>query len=141
MITKTTMRKKKYEVPGMMEWHPVFRVGRTRMQVSFTGGHMCGGGSTPASYHTSDPVVQAVIEKSEAFRSGRIRLGITDCNDGGAVARPPSQTHHEVFEYSDKEQIYDYLEHEKGVPVEELCDDDSCFRVARRLGIVLNKLP
>lgn len=66
--------KKRYEVSGMMEWHPVFNIGRTRMRVPFTGGHLCGGGITPATYETSDPVVQAVIEDSAAFRSKRIRL-------------------------------------------------------------------
>ena len=66
--------KKRYEVRGMMEWHPVFRAGRTRLQVSFTGGHLCGGACTPAAYETSDSVVQAVIEASAAFRSGRINV-------------------------------------------------------------------
>ncbi|MBO5445672.1 MAG: hypothetical protein J5995_10085 [Muribaculaceae bacterium] len=66
--------KKRYEVSGMMEWHPVFCIGRTRMRVSFTGGHLCGGGTTPASYETDDPVVQAVIEGSAEFRRKRIRL-------------------------------------------------------------------
>lgn len=67
--------RKRYEVTGMMEWHPVFNVGRTRLRVSFTGGHLCGGGTTPAVFETSDPVVQAVIEGSAAFRGNKIRLG------------------------------------------------------------------
>lgn len=69
-----TDMKKRYEVRGMMEWHTVFAAGRSRIRVSFIGGHLCGGGSTPAVYETSDPVVQKVIERSGAFRSGRIRL-------------------------------------------------------------------
>lgn len=69
-----SIMKKRYEVRGMMEWHPVFNVGRTRIAVSFTGGHLCGGGTTPAVFETDNPVVQAVIENSDAFRSNRIRL-------------------------------------------------------------------
>lgn len=66
--------RKRYEVDGMMEWHTVFRVGRTSLSVSFTGGHLCGGGTTPAAFETSDPVVQTVIENSESFRNRKIRL-------------------------------------------------------------------
>lgn len=53
----------------------MFAVGRARIQVSFTGGHLGDGCSTPAKYTTSDPVVQKVIENSEHFRNGRIRVG------------------------------------------------------------------
>lgn len=66
------MNMKRYEVRGMMEWHPEFRVGRSRLTVPFTGGHLCGGACTPASFETADPVVQIVIEQSAYFRSGMI---------------------------------------------------------------------
>lgn len=66
--------KKRYEVKGMMEWHPMFVAGRARVRVSFTGGHLGEGCVSPARFETSDPVVQRLIEKSAAFRSGRIRL-------------------------------------------------------------------
>lgn len=72
------MTKKRYDVRGMMEWHPVFSAGRSRLQVSFTGGHLCGGASTPASFETEDPVVQAIIEGSKAFKTGRITIGKED---------------------------------------------------------------
>lgn len=53
----------------------MFAVGRARIQVSFTGGHLGDGCQTPAKYSTSDPVVQRVIESSAAYAAGRIRLG------------------------------------------------------------------
>lgn len=68
------MTKKRYEVRGMMEWHPVFVAGKARVQVSFTGGYLGDGCSTPARFETADEVVQRVIENSDAFRKGRIRL-------------------------------------------------------------------
>lgn len=125
--------KKTYEVPGMMEWHPVFKTGRVRMTVAFTGGHLCGGASTPASCETSDPVVQAVIENSGAFRSGRIRVAM------GQQPSPTRRKSTEVFEYSTEEEIYDFLEKKKGVPLERLCNKDSCYTEAKRLDIILKK--
>ncbi len=58
----------------MMEWHPVFVVGRTRLQLPFVGGHFCGGASCAATFQTSDRVLQEIIENSEAYISGRIRV-------------------------------------------------------------------
>lgn len=118
-----------------MEWHPIFKVGRMRLQLSFTGGHLCGGATTAACYETSDPVVQKVIEDSEAFRNGRILLASMESRDSSSRLPKPS-----VFEYSDLEEVYDYLEQKKGVTLEELnADEDACFRVAKRLGIILKK--
>lgn len=198
-----------------MEWHPVFRAGRTRIQVPFTGGHLCGGACTPASYETSDPVVQMVIERSAAFRQGRIRLVMegggewraeggegsvksgegraeggkgraeggeamggghsdrrpvgptaesgdsgaavrmtashnetahedTDCASGAAVRMTASNemtASHEgcVFEYSKIDDISDFLQFNKEVPLERLCSDEACFKEAERLGVVLIK--
>lgn len=150
------MKRKKYEVAGMMEWHPVFKVGRTRLHVSFTGGHLCSGGNTPASYETSDPVVQTVIEKSAAFRSGKIRIGAV-IESGKAENSNMSELRNEpamsvgtytavtaprnefVMEYEDIEEVYEFLQHQKGVPLERLCSPDSCVTEAKRLGIVLKR--
>ncbi len=68
------MTIKTYEAPGMMEWHPVFVVGRTRLQLPFVGGHFCGGATCAATFQTSDPVVQKIIENSVAFKSDKIVL-------------------------------------------------------------------
>ena len=122
--------KKRYEVRGMMEWHPEFRVGRGRIQVSFTGGHLCGGASTPASYETADPVVQTVIESSAAFRQGRIRLVKEEGHTGrrpvlpGTVPSEPSCGDAPdkgcVFEYCNVDDISDFLQLKMDVPLESL---------------------
>ncbi|MDE7419441.1 MAG: hypothetical protein K2N35_04460 [Muribaculaceae bacterium] len=142
------MKRKKYEVSGMMEWHPEFKVGRTRLQVSFTGGHLCNGGNTPASYETSDPVVQAVIERSAAFRSGKIRVGKeVDISDSEVDAFDSAESKEEsqvaekgfVFEYSDINEVYSFLEDMKGVPAARLCTPESYAVEAKKLGIILKK--
>lgn len=151
---KYTM-KKRYEVKGMMEWHPVFKVGRSRLQVSFTGGNLCGGAHTAASFETSDPVVQKVIEDSVPFRSKRISLVYSEACDqksetgthglsGSLGSLPPISDHptpteSNIFEYSNEEDIYEYLQHTCGVSVDELSAEDSCYDVANRLGITLRK--
>ncbi|MDE6023214.1 MAG: hypothetical protein K2G13_06900 [Muribaculaceae bacterium] len=154
--------RKKYEVAGMMEWHPIFMAGKTRVQVSFKGGNLCGGASTAASYETSDPVVQAVIEHSDAFRIGRIRLGRSweECcthssrnshdkklsqnpqankSTGVAKDKPKISKKSFRFEYQNMGQVTDLLHYDKGVPVERLLDEESCRKEAAILGIELIK--
>lgn len=154
--------RKKYEVAGMMEWHPIFMAGKTRIQVSFRGGNLCGGASTAASYETSDPVVQAVIEHSDAFRNGRIKLGRSwkDCcsktprssNDkktpqspsvdkSSPVVQDKPEVPKKTFrlEYHDIGEVTDLLHYKKGVPVERLFDEESCRKEAAILGIEIVK--
>ena len=147
------MTKKRYEVRGMMEWHPVFRAGLTRVQVSFTGGHLCGGASTAASFETSDPVVQLLIERSEAFRSGRITL--RSCSSSGllpastapegprAVSVAPRREgdipspHETVMEFEDLDKASDFLQRYKGIRIDDIVTRDQCVAEARRFGIDL----
>ena len=141
-------KRKKYEVRGMMEWHPEFKVGRTRLQVSFTGGHLCGGACSPAVFETSDPVVQAVIEKSAPFRSGKIRVGavreeaddMKKPDDKGETVPTVAVTEKQFeLEYEDIEEVFEFLNHAKGVPLARLSTNESCFEEAKRLGIILKK--
>ncbi|MCM1489271.1 MAG: hypothetical protein NC095_00365 [Muribaculum sp.] len=152
---------KRYEVRGMMEWHPMFAVGRARIQVSFTGGHLGEGCSTPAAYITSDPVVQRVIEHSEAFLNHRIRVAACypDTSDKNVVpknkkavkaaAASPFATSvkkavsennsedMEIMEFDDYEDAADFLHYKKNIPVDQLLDWESCVVEANRQGIKL----
>ena len=122
-----------------MEWHTEFRVGRGRLQVSFTGGHLCGGASSPASYETSDPVVQKVIESSGAFRSGRIRLSMQSQVMGRRLPDllPTPDTSLTPIEFKDLDEAGDFLQHTKGIPLERLVTLDQCLAEAKRLGLDL----
>ena len=69
------MKKKVYEVKGLMEWRvdlPSGSAEGTFITVHFTGGHRAAYGMAPARYVTDDPVEQAIIEASPWFTSGRI---------------------------------------------------------------------
>lgn len=65
---------KTYGVDGLMEWHARIPVGNGAMHVDFTDGAITGYGVTPAEFTTKNPVVQAIIEKSDYFRQGKIFL-------------------------------------------------------------------
>lgn len=155
---------KRYEVRGMMEWHPMFAAGKARIQVSFTGGHLGEGCVTPARYETSDPVVQKVIENSSAFKSGRIRLAFAKTEKVSSVAAPrPTNnvaSHHvsvcdvpnaginvvkddkppvlrkklETFEFEDIDAAREFLAGPKRVPKSRLFDKSDILREAHILG-------
>ncbi len=136
--------KKIYEVKGMMEWHPEFRVGRVCLKVAFTGGHLCGGACTPAVCETTDPVVQKVIESSTAFRNGRIRLVKEQQLMEGRLPSLPPDVPGSLppkklvsIEFDDIDKATDFLQHAKGIPLERIITLDQCVAEAKRLGMDL----
>lgn len=78
------MATKKYGATGLMEWMCSIAVGGASFSFPFTGGMLNGYGMTPATYVTSNPVYQRIIEDSGYFRSGKIRL----LSSSGAEAEP-----------------------------------------------------
>lgn len=66
--------KKTYAVYHLTEKHTVFRLGKTKVKVSFTGGVVTKQGVKPATFTTDDPVVQMAIEKSDDFRKGNVKI-------------------------------------------------------------------
>lgn len=152
--------RKKYTVRGMMEWHPVFKAGRARIQVSFTGGHLGDGCITPASFETSDIVLQRVIEKSSAFRSGRIRLSATVREEGDSEAGSAAKAKADIKErpavrkaeaaslqkdlfgmqtmvFESMDAAAEYLHEEKGIPLARLMEAEECRAEAVKIGINL----
>lgn len=150
----------------MMEWHPVFTVGKTRIQVPFTGGYLSDGAVTPATFETSDPVVQTVIERSAAYKSNRIRLrsqmdipGLTTpkiaatkpqiaqeasekAQKSPEIATLPIFPEEEapdlkVLEFDSWQLASDSLQYDYKVPLELLKDEASCMAEARKLGLEL----
>lgn len=133
--------RKVYEAPGMMEWHPVIIAGKSRVRVSFEGGYFSGRGHTPASYETADGVVQAMIENSSQFKTGRIRLaaGFKKGIQAKAALRSPavseSRDQMTEFEFPDLIQAQDYLVMEKNVARTEVLTAEDCVREGARRGI------
>lgn len=65
---------KTYGIYGLLEWHGYVTSGTTRMKVSFTNGSTSAWGVAPATFTTKDALTQHIIENSDQFKGGRIRL-------------------------------------------------------------------
>lgn len=65
---------KTYAVYGIMDWICQISSGRCIFTIPFSGGAMTTLGVTPATYTTDNAVIQMVIEKSDHFRKGKIKL-------------------------------------------------------------------
>lgn len=68
------MKLKKYGATGVMEWQLNLPVGKATVHVEFKGGFENKFGIHPATFMTTDPIVQNVIERSYYFVSGKITL-------------------------------------------------------------------
>lgn len=66
--------KKRYAIYGMIEQSSVFPMGNGHIRVDFKHGSLTTAGIVPATYTTSNPVVQQAIENSSKFKSGIIKL-------------------------------------------------------------------
>ena len=96
-------RRVTYGVYNLVEWQAAIRMGKARVKVPFTGGAITTQGVTPATFTTSDPVVQLAIECSAEFKSGRIKIVRTrdlggdveiEVNNSGATDGIPLPRHH-----------------------------------------------
>lgn len=71
---QTMSRRAVYGVYGLTEWQVLLPAGRAKVRVRFTGGSLSGYGVVPATFVTSNPYVQKLVQNSPEFRSRRIRL-------------------------------------------------------------------
>ena len=86
--------RKTYYAPGLLDLQLVLHAGKAWTTVHFTGGRLSGYGDYRASFTTDDTTLQALIEKSRDFLSGRIRLATqnigrpADCHISEAAPYP-----------------------------------------------------
>ena len=66
--------RKVYGMKGLLEWHGTVGNGSVRMKVDFTNGSVTAWAVSPATFATSDELTQHIMENSDEFKSGRIRL-------------------------------------------------------------------
>lgn len=67
------MMQRTYAVFGLMEYTINVKLGSRLLKIPFTGGIASKDGVRPATYTTSNPVVQFAIESSNHFKSGRVK--------------------------------------------------------------------
>jgi hypothetical protein len=63
-----------YGVNGLMEWHCQIVSGGVTFHFEFTDGVITAHGSTPAKFKTDNLLFQSIIENSNYFKNGRIKL-------------------------------------------------------------------
>lgn len=68
------MEKITYGAPRLVDWVAQIKAGAATVRVHFTGGALTSYGVTPAEYTTSNPFIQKVIENSNYFKEGRIKV-------------------------------------------------------------------
>ena len=83
------MIQKTYGTKDLKDWTVNIKSGNASLRVNFEGGAATVRGIIPATYTTADPVKQAIIEKSEYFKHGRIYVEqqIEVPDDAEAIAR------------------------------------------------------
>lgn len=93
---------KTYGVYGLMDWQPIIRVGRAKFCPLFTGGGATAYGQTPAKYATSNEVCQRIIENSDYFKSGHIKLLYSNEIEEAKDSEVCAESHDDGAEYVEK---------------------------------------
>ena len=93
---------KTYGVYGLMDWQPIIRVGRAKFCQLFTGGGATAYGQTPAKYATSNEVCQRIIENSDYFKSGHIKLLYSNEIEEAKDLEVCAESHDDGAEYVEK---------------------------------------
>ncbi len=137
---------KTYGVKGLMEWMCNIPVGKTHLQVEFTGGVLTQYGNTPAKFTTDDMLKQAIIENSKPFKNGKITLlsciesqeDETRRLEGGNTSNETDTDDNEDNSNDDKQQASEAPEAQNVVEVESL--DDAKEYLNQKYGIAVRNL-
>lgn len=105
------MKLKKYGAIGMMEWQLNLPAGKANVHVEFKGGFENKYGIHPATFTTKDPIVQAVIERSYYFASGKIKL--LDEKDLGLSASEIAAQKRKAEEFAKKKKAEEIAKKKK----------------------------
>lgn len=131
------MVTKKYGTVGLMEWMCSIAVGKARFSFHFSGGMFNGYGMIPATFTTSDEFQQHVIEHSDYFRSGKIKLlsayGRNDGKKGGVEKDDELTPYPDVRNSQQAKSVL--LSAPYGVPLSKLGNKESILTAAKECGV------
>lgn len=68
------MNKIEYGMYGVVERYTAFRFGKANFRVVFEGGSIGKSGVIPATYTTSNPIIQQAIENSDLFKKNIVEI-------------------------------------------------------------------
>ena len=138
--------RKTYAIRGLMEFQALIPAGRSTVRIPFTGGALSGYGVTPATYRTTDPAIQHLIEASPDFRRGRIILLRTESIGPAKLpaeegvkytANPHVSSPNQNRVCSDLSEAREYLAEECGVERRRLRSCAGIREAAREFGVII----
>lgn len=140
---------KKYGIKNTSECVIRIPVGKAVVVCNFTDGNLQSREPIPASYTTSNPIIQHVIESCDKFKNGKIYIMAEYDNEPAPVEAPAGATKGKATKASKKvereprvmENVKTYgdamtvLMTENGVNLGELKSVEDCIAKAAELGI------
>lgn len=147
-MAKIDLYKKKYGIYGKVEMSVLIPVNKAKLRINFQDGIINAQGVVPASFTTSDPVVQTAIENHEMYLKGRIKLVKkykigeveTETSSQPSKSKSPApetpQDGSTVYEdVKNAQTAKEVLIREFNVPIIELQDKESIKSKAKELGV------
>ncbi len=147
-MAKIDLYKKKYGIYGKVEMSVLIPVNKAKLRINFQDGIINAQGVVPASFTTSDPVVQTAIENHEMYLKGRIKLvkkykiGEVETETSSQPSKSESpapetpQDGSTVYEdVKNAQTAKEILIREFNVPIVELQDKESIKSKAKELGV------
>ena len=110
------MLRKTYGVPGKIETVMVLKSGKNDVVINFKGGSIVDFARHPASYATTNPIHQAIIENSAEFKRAEIKL--LSCIDLGETAAAPKKSGAGIKDYPEVTGTQKAIEVLKGLGVD-----------------------
>lgn len=147
-MAKIDLYKKKYGIYGKVEMSVLIPVNKAKLRINFQDGIINAQGVVPASFTTSDPVVQTAIENHEMYLKGRIKLvkkykiGEVETETSSQPSKSESpapetpQDGSTVYQdVKNAQTAKEVLIREFNVPIIELQDKESIKSKAKELGV------
>lgn len=147
-MAKIDLYKKKYGIYGKVEMSVLIPVNKAKLRINFQDGIINAQGVVPASFTTSDPVVQTAIENHEMYLKGRIKLvkkykigeveTETSSQPSKSESPAPETPEDGSTVYQDVKNAQtakEVLIREFNVPIIELQDKESIKSKAKELGV------
>lgn len=146
---KIELYKKRYAIYGKVEMSVLIPVNNAKLRVNFANGVITPAGITPATFSTSDPIVQTAIENHRLYIKGMIKLeksfkiGEVEVNDEKPVSdedknEKEAGSQSSVKSYPDVKNVQsarEILISEYSIPIAELQDKERIKMKAEELGI------
>lgn len=146
---KIALYKKRYAIYGKVEMSVLIPVNNVKLRVNFANGVITPAGITPATFSTSDPIVQTAIENHRLYLKGMIKLeksfeiGEVEVDDEKPASdeeknEKESESQSSVKSYPDVKNVQsarEILISEYSIPIAELQDKERIKMKSEELGI------